>query len=210
MAYLEILSKLAPILSSLIAFIAAIFISRQIANIRRNREVDTLFKIISLSDTDNMRAAKDWVVYESHRYPSAQHLKCDKTALKRFSDVVHLFGTMGVLVSGGYIPEKLIFDKYAMLMVGTWNRLQSLICGMRTDLRSLEYAENFELLVSRYDEWAKNNPLKTAEGERLKLIDGSLYETYFGGRNHEPISRIGERGTIDAGGATSSKGSSEA
>lgn len=53
---LTIASQIAPILSALTAIIAAVFISRQIANIRHNREVDTLLKIIAVSDQDRTRA----------------------------------------------------------------------------------------------------------------------------------------------------------
>ena len=133
MKYVEVLSKLAPVFSALIALIAAIFISKQIANIRRNREVDTLMKLITLADSDRMSDARDWLIYELHNYSTAQELKANKEAMKKFSHIVHLFNTMGVLVNNGYIPETLVFNKYGLLVAGAWNRLQTLISSMRAE-----------------------------------------------------------------------------
>jgi hypothetical protein len=168
MTKLEILSKVAPIASALIALIAAIFISRQIANIRRNREVDTLLKLIALADTERSIEAKHWLLYDLDKYSSAAQLRADKQALRHFSQLVHLFETMGVIVNNGYVPHKLIFDKYGLLIIGSWNRLHTLISGMRIETQGFEYAENFELMVSKYDAWAKRQPLKTVKGERMR------------------------------------------
>jgi hypothetical protein len=186
MKYVEVLSKVAPIFSTLIAFIAAIFISKQIANIRRNREVDTLMKIIALADGDRMRDARDWLIYELHNYSSAQELKADKEAMKKFSHIVHLFNTMGVLVNNRYIPERLVFDKYGLLLVGAWHRLENLISSMRVDSQSPEYAEHFELLVSKYDGWTKKHPLSTAKGKRMTLSEAKSYLDY-GGQSDEGV-----------------------
>jgi hypothetical protein len=186
MQYLDLdtLSKIAPIISAITAVIAAIFISRQIVNIRRNREVDSLSKIIALSDSQEMRAAKDWFIFELDTNQTVQQLKADREALKKLSFIVHLFETMGVLVNNGYISEKLIFDKYGLLIIGTWGRLEPLIVALRLDSGGYEYAENFELLVSRYDRWASKQPLKVNRGERLRLRDGKTYLKYER-RDHE-------------------------
>jgi len=183
MKYVEVLSKLAPVFSALIALIAAIFISKQIANIRRNREVDTLMKLITLADSDRMSDARDWLIYELHNYSTAQELKANREAMKKFSHIVHLFNTMGVLVNNGYIPETLVFSKYGLLVAGAWNRLQTLISSMRLDSQSQEYAEDFQLLVSRYDGWTKKHPLKAAKGDRMKLTQAKSYLDY-GGRSN--------------------------
>lgn len=181
--YLEILSKIAPIISASTAVIAAIFISRQIINIRRNREVDTLFKIITLSDSERMREAKNWFIYELDDNLTVQKLKADKEAMKNFSHIIHLFETMGVLVNNGYIPEKLVFDKYGLFIIGSWGRLQYLITAMRVNLQSYEYAENFEELVSKYDNWAATYPLKTVKGTRMSLREGRSFLNYRGEGN---------------------------
>jgi hypothetical protein len=172
MTDIDFLSKVAPIASALIALVAAIFISRQIANIRRNREVDTLFKIIALADTDRSIEAKDWLLYDLDKYSSAAQLRADKQALRHFSQLVHVFETMGVIVNNGYVPHKLVFDKYGLLIIGSWNRLHTLISAMRLETQGFEYAENFELMVSKYDKWARKHPLKTAKGKRMKQTEG--------------------------------------
>lgn len=189
MGYLDTLSKLAPVASAITAIIAAIFISRQIVNIRHNREVDTLFKIITLSDSDKMRDSKDWLIYESHNFPTIQDIKANKDAIKKFNHVVHLFETMGVLVSNGYIPEGLVFDKYGLLIVGAWGRLQTLIHAMRQNSKSDEYAENFQELVNRYEEWRKAHPLKIGKGDRMSLREATEYFAY-GRSGHERVDQI--------------------
>lgn len=188
MAYIEFLAKLAPIASALIALIAAVFISRQIANIRRNREVDTLFKIIALADTERTVEAKDWLLYDLDKYSSAAQLRADKQALRHFSQMVHFFETMGVIVNNGYVPQELVFDKYGLLIIGAWNRLHNLISGMRIETQGFEYAENFELLVSRYDKWAREHPLKIAKGERMKQKEGRTF-LHLGGKTDGGINK---------------------
>ena len=163
---LDHIAKIAQIASAVIAFIAATFISRQLLYTRRAREADVLLKIISLSDSDRMTGAKEWLVYQSKNYPSALELKADKEALKEFTAVVHLFETMGVLVNNKYIPEDLVFDKYGLLIVGAWDQLNPLISSMQSSGQAREYAENFQLLVSKYNKWAQSNRLKMFEGER--------------------------------------------
>lgn len=192
MEYLEVLSKLAPIASAITAIIAAIFVSRQIVNIRRNREVDTLFKLITLSDSESMRDSKDWLIYELHKFPSIQDIRTDKDAIKKFTHIVHLFETMGVLVNNRYVHESLVFDKYGLLIAGAWGRLQPLISAMRDESQSYEYAENFEVLAQRYDKWAKDNPEKIGKRERLRLREARNYLSY-GRHDHESVDKSGPR-----------------
>src|ERR1051325_4947791 len=145
--YLDIISKIAPLISALTAIVAAIFISRQIVNIRRNREVDTLFKVITLADSERMFEAKNWLLYERDKYPTLQQLKADREAFRKFSHMVHLFETMGVIVNNGYVSENLIFDKYGLFIIGAWDRLRPLIDAVKAEWQSEEYAENFAVMV---------------------------------------------------------------
>lgn len=132
---LEVVSYVAPAVSALTAIIAAIFISRQVAHIRRNREVDTLLKIIALSDNERTLEAKEWMMYELNQGITIQQLKADKETLAKFSQLVHLFETMGVLVNQNYIPKDLIFDKYGLFITGAWGKLQSYIVALRMTRR---------------------------------------------------------------------------
>jgi hypothetical protein len=169
---LTIASQIAPILSALTAIIAAVFISRQIANIRHNREVDTLLKIIAVSDQDRTRAAKEWMMYELDPAGlTIDHLRGDKQSMAHFSQLVHLFETMGVLVNREYIPRELIFDKYGLFIAGAWGKLQEPIRALRNRSNSAEFAENFELLAMEYDAWAQAVPLKMMKGRRKPLND---------------------------------------
>src|SRR5437762_1318204 len=97
---LTVAGQFAPVVSALTAIIAAVFISKQIVNIRHNREVDTLLKIIAVSDQDRTRAAKDWMMYDlDPEGLTIEHLKADKQSMAHFSQLVHLFETMGLLVN---------------------------------------------------------------------------------------------------------------
>jgi len=166
---LQVISLFAPIVSAITAIIAAVFVSWQISHIRRSREVDTLFKIIALSDLEDTREAKEWLMYELGKGLTIQQLKADKATMRKFGQVVHLFETMGVIVNRGYVSKDLVFDKYGLLIIGAWGKLQSPITAIRIESQNYEYAENFELLVSKYDIWARKTALKTSKGERVKL-----------------------------------------
>src|SRR6185503_6240139 len=175
---LSIASQSAPIGSLLAAIIGALFIVRQIANVRRSREVDTLLKIIALADDDKMREAITWLTYELNRTLTIQELIADRETFSKFSRAVHLFETMGVIVNNGYNKESLIFDKYGLLIIGAWGKLQGQIKTLRKEWESNEYAENFELLVSNYDRWAKKTRLKRAYGKRVTLDEGGTLLEY--------------------------------
>jgi len=178
--FLTTASQLAPVISAFTAIVAAIFISRQVNNIRRNREVDTLFKLIDLVDSERMREAQDWLYYQLRHTVRLSQVKADKEVFRKFSNTVHLFETMGVIANHKLMSESLIFDKYGLLIIGAWHKLEHLINGHRLDSQSKEYAENFELLVSRYDHWARNFPLKALKGDRVRLRDGRHLLDYEG------------------------------
>jgi hypothetical protein len=187
---LQMISFVATTVSALTAVTAAIFVSRQIANIRRNREVDTLFKIISLSDDEKTYRAKERMKYDLRPELTFQELKQDKNTLGKFYQLVHFFETIGVVVSAGHVSEKLIFDKYGLFIIGSWGRLQNLIHSFRIDNQSYEYAENFQLLVSRYDRWAAKNKLKVITGERIRLNDARDFLDY---RREQPMNHNYEK-----------------
>lgn len=172
---LQIVSYIAVTVSALTAIIAAIFISRQVANLRRNREVDTLMKIIALSDSETTGQAKQWMMYELNPRVTFQQVKADKETMAKFSQLVHLFETMGVLVNRGYVPEDLVFDKYGLLIAGAWGKLRALILALRVHAQTEEFAENFELLVKEYDAWAHRVSLKVANGERVRVKEARSF-----------------------------------
>lgn len=163
------IAGIAPIISALTAIVAAIFISRQIANIRRNREVDTLLKIIALADHDRTREAREWIRRDLNSKLTIHQLEADPEQVAKFGQAIHFFETIAVLVNRGYISKQLVFDKYGLLIAGSWNKLQNLIDDYRREYQTFDYGENFEELASKYDVWAKKTPLKVTKGERLRL-----------------------------------------
>ena len=172
---LQLVSYIAVTISALTAIIAAIFISRQVANLRRNREVDTLMRIIALSDSERTAQAKEWMMYDLKPGITLQDVKANKETMAKFSQLVHLFETAGVLVHRGYVPQDLVFDKYGLLIAGAWDKLRPLIVTLRANKQSEEFAENFELLVKEYDAWAREVPLKVAKGERVRLKEARSF-----------------------------------
>jgi hypothetical protein len=196
---LAIASQIAPILSALTAITAAVFISRQIANIRHNREVDTLLKIIAVSDQDRTREAKEWMMYElDPEGLTIDHLKSDKQSMAHFSQLVHLFETMGVLVNRKYIPKDLVFDKYGLFIAAVWGKLRKPIFALRESAQSPEFAENFEWLAIQYDLWAQSVPLKLTTGPRKSLKDSFDFLDHRKGQNDRKNS-LGAGRSIDAG-----------
>lgn len=164
--FLDVLLKIAPVISAIVSIIAAVFISRQIVNIRRNREVDTLFKIITLSDSDRMRECKEWFIFDFDNDVTFKELKNNREAFNKITHIIHLFETMGVLVNNKYISEHLVFDKFGLLIIGSWARLEPIIMSLRHGQNSYELAENFQTLVGKYEKWTENCPLKAERNKK--------------------------------------------
>lgn len=64
---------------------------------------------------------------------------------------------LGTLVNKGLISEDLIFDLWGSL---TWEKLESLVYGIRKDIGMPRYLENYEVLAKKYKAWAERNPPK--------------------------------------------------
>jgi hypothetical protein len=163
--WLELLSYASAIIAAAAATTAAIFISRQIAHMKRGREVDTFLRILEAGNTEAIRLASLWVktkiTPETTYEETAQAEYRENTAL-----IINHFEMIGILVQRGYISKDLIYDQMGSWIVGTWAKLRVIIAAHRSAKKSPQYAENFELLVTGYDVWAKNHPPKLEKRQR--------------------------------------------
>ncbi|MFX0018739.1 MAG: DUF4760 domain-containing protein [Promethearchaeota archaeon] len=64
---------------------------------------------------------------------------------------------LATLVNKGLISEDLIFDLWGSL---TWEKLETLVHGIRKDIGMPRYLENYEVLAKKYIYWAEKNPPK--------------------------------------------------
>ncbi|MHA2430840.1 MAG: DUF4760 domain-containing protein [Promethearchaeota archaeon] len=85
------------------------------------------------------------------KYP----LKSEENRMVRtFTGYMELLGT---LVNKGLISENLIFDLWGSL---SWEKLDTLVYGIRKDIGMPRYLENYEILAKKYKYWTEKNPPK--------------------------------------------------
>ena len=172
---LEIFASASTVLAAISGAGAAIFISLQVAHMKRSREVDTFLRILAAGNTEAMHAAAQWVkthVSASTTYEESGHGECrDKT-----SRVINHFEMIGILVERGFISRDLIYDQMGSWIVGSWALLRHLVLAHRVAKHSPDYGENFEILSQGYAPWAKNHPPKL---ERQRVTPHDL-DTFYG------------------------------
>lgn len=172
---LDLVSSIAVILSATAGGLAAIFIARQVAHMKRSREVDTFLRLLAAGNDEKVRRAADWVKYEMPVPLRYEDAKCNPEIWTRLGTVFHHFEMIGVLVNHRYISADLVYDQMGPWIVGTWSKVEELISANRRAKRAPEYCENFELLVTGYDEWAKRIPAKLEKRGRVKEQDVRQY-----------------------------------
>ena len=64
---------------------------------------------------------------------------------------------LGVMVNKDLLSEDLVFDMWGSL---NWEKLESVIYGLRKDIEMPRFMENFEILAKKYKGWAEANPPK--------------------------------------------------
>jgi len=64
---------------------------------------------------------------------------------------------VGVLVNNDLLSEDLVFDIWGSM---NWERVESVIHGLRKDIEMPRFMENFEILAKKYKGWAEANPPK--------------------------------------------------
>jgi hypothetical protein len=165
-AWLDVLAPLAVILTAITGIAAAVFVSLQVAHMKRAREVDTFLRILEAGNREPLCSAANWVKYEMPSDLSYDQARRDRNIWLRISAVEHHFEMLGVLVERGYLSRDLVFDQMGAWIAGSWAKLQPVIGAHRAAQHAPTHGENFELLAKSYAEWAKSNPAKLEDRSR--------------------------------------------
>lgn len=194
-AWLDLLAPAAVILSAIAAITAAIFVSLQVAHMKRSREVDTFLRILDTGNCEPVCSAANWVKYEMPSDFSYDQARADHTVWQRISAVEHHFETLGILVERGYIARDLIFDQMGPWIAGSWAKLQALIGAHRAAHHAPDYAENFELLARSYEDWAESHPAKLEQRARAsKQAIQDYYRLGLPNKGSQPTAAEKKRG----------------
>jgi hypothetical protein len=162
---LALLANASTIIAGIAAICAAVFVSLQVAHMKRSREVDTFLRVIEAGNTDALRGAGQWV--KTRISPDTTYQQAGEADYREnMSLLINYFEMVGILVHRRYLSTDLVYDQMGSWIVGSWGKLRVLIAAHRTARRSPQYAENFELLALGYDAWAKRHPPKLETRER--------------------------------------------
>ncbi len=170
-ANLATISAIGVLISALAAAVAAIFVARQIFNMKKSREVDTFLRLIEAGNEDKIKNAADWIKYEMPNSLSYDEVKKDPQLWIRITTVCHYFEMIGVLVLHNFISKDLVYDQMGPWIMGTWAKIEHLVANHRAVKHAPDYCENFELLASGYFAWAKRNPAKLEKRARVTHRD---------------------------------------
>lgn len=124
-------------------------------------DADLLLKIMAMATADkDYRKASDWFFRDFGKMSFDDF----KTKYPRGSQgyknimVYCSYGELlGVFVNNDLLSEDLVFDMWGSM---DWERVESVIHGLRKDIEMPRFMENFEILAKKYKGWAEANPPK--------------------------------------------------
>jgi hypothetical protein len=175
-AWLDLLAPIAVILSAFAGIVAALFVARQVAHMKRAREVDTFLRILDRGNSEPVCSAANWVKYEMAPDLSYDLARADLQVWQRIAAIEHHFETLGILVERKYVSRDLLFDQMGPWIAGSWAKLQAVIGAHRAARHTPDYAENFELLARSYEKWAEDHPAKLEK--RSRASKGAIEQYY--------------------------------
>jgi hypothetical protein len=164
--WLDFIAPIAVILSAIAAAAAAIFISLQVAHMKRAREVDTFLRVLDIGNHEPVLLAANWVKYEMKSSLSYKNARSNQEIWQMISAMEHHFEMIGILVEQKYISRDLVFDQMGVWIAGSWSKLRSIISTHRAERQAPDYAENFEVLARSYEKWAQKHPAKLEKRDR--------------------------------------------
>ena len=172
---LDILSKCAPIVSAIIAVLGVGFVSYQLVLVRRSHQTNTFLRIIDMARERHFSEHSNWVKYDMEDQIPYESLWGNKTTREHVTAVIHFFETLGILIERKYVNADLVFDQMGSWIEGVWHKLEHIIVTHRAKKKSPEYAENFDALARRYNEWASRHDAKLEKRPRLSGMAASGY-----------------------------------
>lgn len=173
--WLQIVANGSAAIAALAAIGAAVFVSLQVAHMKHSREVDTFLRLIDMANSTDFRRSSYWV-----KTRITTETTYDQTGEKEYREhtslIINYFEMVGNLVNHNYVSRDLIYDQMGSWIVGTWAKLKIIIAAHRAAKNSPQYAENFEVLASGYDVWAKRHPAKLDSRRRPT---GAMLTNYY-------------------------------
>lgn len=119
------------------------------------QEVDILFRIAELYNTDYDFQATEWFWGRFHERNIEEftskyaHGSREYQFFERFTSKYEL---AGLLVEKGALNDALFFDRYGSLQA-EWEKCKPIIYGLREKWKEPHHRENFELLARRGKKW---------------------------------------------------------
>ena len=164
---IQVYADYATIIACVVGIMAAVFVALQIYSMKKSRVVDTFLRIYEVSNTSQFCEAAYYIKSEINTGTSYKETGEKENRIK-LSLVINYFEMVGNLVNNRYLPINIVYDQMGTWVVGTWSKLEKLIKQHRVEKSNPQYAENFELLASKYDKWAQIKPLRFEKRQRAK------------------------------------------
>ena len=126
------------------------------------RDVDILFRLAALYNTDYDFQAAEWFWGKFHEKTIDEftskyaHGSREYQFFERFTSKYEL---AGLLVEKGFLNADLFFDRYGA-MQAEWDKCKSVIYGLREKWNEPRHRENFQLLAERGKKWQEKHPAK--------------------------------------------------
>jgi len=124
-------------------------------------DADLLLKIMAMATADkDYNKATDWFFRDfgnmgyddfKKKYPRGS------PGYKNIMVYCSYGELLGVFVNKDLLSEDLVFDMWGSM---NWERVESVIHGLRKDIEMPRFMENFEILAKKYKGWAEANPPK--------------------------------------------------
>jgi hypothetical protein len=171
----QIIANISTTLATITGIVAAIFIVVQIYSMKKSREVDVFLRIYEITNTKDFLDASLFIKTKISK--ETTYVETNTPEYRNsLSIITNYFEMVGILVNKKYISNCIIYDQMGTWIVGTWNKIEKIIKSHRVEKNNPQYAENFEMLATMYDDWAKMTPLKL---EKRKRISGKAVEDFY-------------------------------
>lgn len=140
--------------------LSLIFIWVQLKRLRLSQDVTIALSLYEQSTGPEIHNASLWLKSEMPADFNYEDFKRDQGARKRLESLWYYFEFLGVMVNHDYINKNIIFDQQGAFIAGVWDRSQPLIYARRIDRDSPQYMENFEIMRSKFTDWATTHSPK--------------------------------------------------
>lgn len=126
------------------------------------RDVDMLFRIAELYNTEYDFSAAEWFWGQFHEKTIEEFTSKyahGSREYQYFEKFTSKFELAGLMVEHGFLSADLFFDRYGSLEA-EWDKSKPIIYGLREKWNEPRHRENFELLAMEGKKWHETHPPK--------------------------------------------------